>query len=279
MADTLAIILDYLNEKRGFDFSGCHQPMLERRIAQRLAATACNDVADYLSCLKTNTAELDRLLDVLTINVSRFFRDTLTFELLADRILPAIIQEKGNLKDHSLRVWSAGCARGEEPYSLAILIHELLQKEAPSTTLHIFATDIDSGALDDASQAVYPLASVETMKYRLLMTYFTPKETSAGTSFCLCPEIKNQVSFTRYDMLDKRHGVPPESVFGNFDLVLCRNLLIYYTVEYQEIIFTRLYNALAGNGYLVLGESEAPVMKHRHHFTRIFDFSPIYRKR
>ena len=125
----LAPILDYLLEKRGFDFSGHHPAMLARRIGQRLTATACKDFGDYFCCLQKNALELDRLLDVITINVNRFFRDTLTFELIADRILPDIIREKTQAQDQSLRVWSAGCAMGEEPYSLAILIHELLCKE------------------------------------------------------------------------------------------------------------------------------------------------------
>jgi chemotaxis protein methyltransferase CheR len=292
----LTPILDYLLEKRGFDFSGYHPAMLARRIGQRLAATSCQDFGDYLSCLQQNVDELDRLLDVITINVSRFFRDTLTFELIAARILPDIIGEKTRARDQSLRVWSAGCARGEEPYSLAILIHELLRNEektgdtsqinqgasaenkygkCPPFSLHLFATDIDLKALADAGKALYPLSSVENMKHRLLTKYFTQE----GTFFRLIPEIKKLATFSLYDMLDKKHGVPPESVFGAFDLVLCRNLLIYFNTEYQETIFEKLYHSLAKNGILILGEAEAPTMTYRHHFSRIFDFSPIYRKR
>lgn len=268
-------ILDYLLEKRGFDFSGYHPAMLERRIGQRLAATSSKDFGDYLCCLQRNAPELDRLLDVLTINVSRFFRDTLTFELIADRILPAMVRDKIQARDHSLRVWSAGCARGEEPYSLAIIIHELLRKEEVAMNLHLFATDIDGGALVDAGGALYPLSSVENIKHRLLTKYFTPE----GISFRLMPEIKERVTFSLYDMLDKKHGVPPESVFGNFDLVVCRNLLIYFNTEYQETIFEKLYHSLANHGYLILGEAEAPTMTYRRHFSRVLDFSPIYRKR
>jgi chemotaxis methyl-accepting protein methylase len=268
-------ILDYLLEKRGFDFSGYHPAMLERRIGQRLTATSSANFSAYLSCLQSNADELDHLLDAITINVSRFFRDTLTFELIADRILPAMVRDKIQAQDHSLRVWSAGCARGEEPYSLAILIHELLRKEEVAMNLHLFATDIDCGALEDAGKALYPPGSIENIKHRLLTKYFTPE----GSLFRLIPEIKNRVTFSAYDMLDKKRGVPPESVFGNFDLVLCRNLLIYFNIEYQEMIFERLYHSLANHGYLILGEVEAPTMTYRRHFNRVLDFSPIYRKR
>lgn len=275
MADGLTLILNYLNEERGFDFNGYHQPMLERRIRQRLTSTACNDFNDYLSFIQENSDELDHLLDVLTINVSRFFRDPLTFELIAERILPAIIQKKIESGDLSLRVWSAGCAKGEEPYSIAIIINKLLGKEDAEMSLHFFATDIDSSALKDAEKAVYSLTSIENIKHRLLMEYFIKE----GTSFKLIPEIRKLVTFAHYDMLDKRHGVPPESVFGNFDLVLCRNLLIYFNTEYQETILKRLYHSLTPDGYLILGEAEAPAMTYRHHFSRIFDFNPIYRKK
>jgi chemotaxis methyl-accepting protein methylase len=108
----LAPILDFLSEKRGFDFAGCHREMLVRRIGNRLAATACGDFGEYLACLRRDTNELDRLIDVVTINVSRFFRDSLTFELIADRILPAMVREKAGVGDSSLRIWSAGCAGG-----------------------------------------------------------------------------------------------------------------------------------------------------------------------
>lgn len=272
---TLSHLLDYLLEKRGFDFSGYHRDMLARRIGKRLTATACNDFREYLVCLHQDDDELDRLIDIITINVSRFFRDSLTFELIADRILPAVVREKAETRDPSLRVWSGGCARGEEPYSMAILIHELLEKEGQKMNLHLFATDIDARALRDAREALYPLPRVEHMKHRFLMKYFTP----AGTSFRLISEIREMVTFSSYDMLDKKHSVPKDSIFGNFDLVLCRNLLIYFNAGCQEIIFAKLHSALAPNGYLILGEAETPPMTMRHHFTRVFDSSPIYRKR
>ncbi|PKL38233.1 MAG: chemotaxis protein CheR [Candidatus Riflebacteria bacterium HGW-Riflebacteria-1] len=268
-------ILDYLMEKRGFDFSGYRAAMLERRISRRLAATRCKDFHRYLTFLQNNPAELDMLLDAITINVSSFFRDPLTFELLADRIIPSILESKFRLKDDSIRIWSAGCAMGEEPYSLAIIIHELLQKEKLRITPHIFATDIDAKALKEAEKAVYKTSSLENIKQRQITRYFT----QASQAFQLLPEIINMVTFSQYDMLDQKRRVPPASIFGNFDLILCRNLLIYFNTDYQKTIFTKLHHALAQNGILILGQAEAPGPKHQHFFSRIIDFSPIYRKR
>ncbi|MBW2709723.1 MAG: protein-glutamate O-methyltransferase CheR, partial [Deltaproteobacteria bacterium] len=122
-------VLNYLNEERGFDFSGYRASMVERRMEKRLTPTKCADFPEYLEYLKQHPHELDNLVDVLTINVSRFFRNTLAFDYIAGKILPAMVFDKLHSRDLSLRIWSAGCATGEEPYSIAILIRELQRKE------------------------------------------------------------------------------------------------------------------------------------------------------
>lgn len=273
-ASAVAPILNYLLETRGFDFTGFHPDMLVRRISKRLVATATRNFDNYLAYLPSHEDELDRLIDVLTINVSRFFRDSLTFELLAERVLPTLIRKKVACHDSSLRIWSAGCAQGEEPYSVAILVQELLEKDAYPVELHLFATDIDPKALRTAQEAQYARADLEQMKYGFLLKYFKPE----GENFRLIPAIQEKVHFSQYDILDKKHGTPPESVFGGFDLVLCRNLLIYFKPEYQMRIFEKLYHAIAPDGILILGEAETLPMTLRHLFCREFEFSPIYRK-
>lgn len=267
-------VLEFLLEHRGFDFSGYQPSVLERRIGERLKAVNCRDFSTYYFYLTGCNDEIDKLLDVITINVSRFFRDTLVFELIADQVLPCMVREKLRIGDASLRVWSAACARGEEPYSMAILIHELLRKENRSINQHIFATDIDQNALKEAAKGLYASSSIKNIKYRLLNKYFIPE----GETFSLIPEIRAKVSFSLYNMLDKKCAVPPESVFGDFDLVLCRNLLIYFNSEYQNLIFEKLYRSLAGRGYLVLGMAETPPMAYRGRFKQMFEFSPIFQK-
>jgi len=248
--------------------------MIERRVRQRLAALRCESYNEYLRLIQENDAELDSLIDVLTINVSRFFRNTLTFEYLTDRVLPAIAQQKASADDHSLRIWSTACSTGEEPYSVAIIVREFLRIEKLDLALNIFATDIDDNALKSAKKGVYRLESVENIKYRLLRRYFT----ADGELFKLGPEIKDLVMFTHYDMLDERRYVPSESVFGNFDIVLCRNLLIYFDTTHQERIFGKLHHALADDGCLILGEAEAPTGKYQKRFRRINNCCHIYRK-
>lgn len=261
-------------ENRGVDFSGYRPSMIKRRVGQRLAALKCKDYGEYFRLIQENDAELDSLIDVLTINVSRFFRNTLTFEYFTDKILPVIIQRKADAGDRSLRIWSTACSTGEEPYSVAIIINEFLKKEKMDLTLNIFATDIDDNALKSAKKGVYRLESVENTKYRLLRRYFTID----GEFFKLGDEIKHLVMFTRYDMLDEKRYVPSESVFGNFDIVLCCNLLIYFDVTHQERIFGKLHHALADEGCLILGEAETPTGKYQRLFRRINDCCHIYRK-
>lgn len=146
-------VINYLKDKRGFDFSGYRTSMIERRVNKRLSATSCKTYPEYFLHLKKQPAELDHLVDVLTINVSRFFRDTLTFEYIADRVLPEIVYQKKKTADPSLRIWSTGCSMGEEPYSIAILINELFEKEEMEVDINIFATDIDTRTLKKAEKA------------------------------------------------------------------------------------------------------------------------------
>lgn len=267
-------ILELLLAERGFDFAGSPAALLARRIELRRSATQCQDLADYRSHLDHHPGEMDQLIATLTINVSQFFRNPLTFELLAERLLPDLLREKARQANASLRVWSAGCARGEEIYSVAMLLEDLVRKEKLTLPRHLFATDIDAAVLRDAAAAVYPRASVENVRHRHLSMYFQPD----GDGFRVIPEIRRQVDFSFYDMLDRRHRVPPESVFGHFDLVLCRNLLIYFNADYQETLLAKLHQALCPRGWLVLGEAEAPPPAYRRQFKRVAEFSTIYQK-
>ena len=275
MDEDLKRVLDYLNKERGFDFSGYRPSMVERRMGQRLTPTKCADVPEYLEYLKQHPHELDNLVDVLTINVSRFFRNTLAFDYMADKILPALVFDKLRGQDPSLRIWSAGCATGEEPYSIAILIQELQRKEKLNLSVNIFATDIDERALKNAKTAVYRYGSIKNIKYRLLKRYFE----GHGEHFQLSPKIQKMVAFSPYDMLDKRRYAPPESVFGGFDMTFCKNVLIYFSQEYQGMILDKLHRSLARGGYLVLGRAEIPTGKYRNRFRKVSECCPIYQKR
>jgi len=275
MGGDLKHILDFLKDAKNLDFAGCRESMVARRVTNRFARVKCNSYTAYLLYLKEHPDELDFLVDSLTINVSHFFRDSLTFEYIAQKVLPEIIQYQTRKSDTSLRIWSAGCAMGEEPYSIAILLNEYLKKEKKEFDIRIFATDIDEKILEKAKKARFSADSMANVKYSIVKKYFN----SENEIFQLIPEIRNLVSFSYYDMLDNNHYAPPESIFGGFDMAFCRNILIYFDTAHQDMIFDKLYRSLSAHGYLVLGEAEIPSAKYQGHFARVNECCHIYRKR
>jgi len=285
MNTDMKAILRHLEKERGLDFSGYRQSMIERRLTQRMSAAGCRDLASYRNYLQEQPDGLDALVDALTINVSRFFRNPLMFEYLARKILPRMLQEYKERGEHAFRVWSAGCSFGEEAYSAAILINEILKKEDLTMDVHIFATDVDQNALKKAVNAVYPFEAVKDVKYGLLKRYFAPVSADRGQTsntgedaFQLKREIRDAVRFSPYDMLNRNTFAPPESVFGGFDMVFCRNLLIYFNLEHQDRIMDKLYRAISPHGYLILGEVEAPTSRYQRHFHKVNACCHVYQK-
>jgi len=240
-------------QARGLDLGAYRRPMLLRRLAARMGKLGISDAAAYVRRLESDPQECDRLIDSVGINVSSFFRNPLVFEIIHKRILPQILERKRRGPSREVRVWSVGCGAGEEAYSIAILVREAIKGEVTQWTPHVFATDIDSQALNKAREAAYPRESLETTKLGFLDTYFTPTE----TGFEVRPFIRRMVRFSRHDLTSSKGAAPPESVFGTFDLVLCRNVLIYFSPNVQKLVLDKLTRSVARGGYLVLGESES----------------------
>ena len=269
-------IIDLLFEQSGYDFSGYRPSMIERRLHNRFRNTNMKSPEEYFNYIMQNPEELDHLVDAFTINVSSFFRNSLTYEYIRKFIIPELFHLKEQENENNLRIWSAGCSFGEEPYSISILLREFLKKDknTKEKDIKIFATDIDRKALMGAAKGAYNFDSVKNVKYGILREYFTTE----GKQFLLDAEIKKTVQFSFYDLLDKNHLSPPESIFGGFDMVLCRNVLIYFEPEYQKGIFSKLLRSVKKNGYLVLGEAEVPGQDILHKFRHVNNCCKIYRK-
>jgi chemotaxis methyl-accepting protein methylase len=248
--------------------------MLEKRIQKRILSTNCGNLSDYYLFIKQNGSELDILIDSFTINVSRFFRNSLSFEFIAEIIIPNLVLRKLKNNENNLRVWSAGCSFGQEAYSMAILFNEFFSKEDYFIDLNIFATDIDEKALIRANEGKYTFESIKDVKFDIFNKYFT----QVGNQFVLDSRIKEMVQYSSYDLLHNKSFVPPDSIYGGFDIVLCRNVLIYFDLEYQQKIFSKLYKSLKPNSYLVLGESEVLLEEYRFLFKRENKYCKIYRK-
>jgi len=257
-------------EKTGIDLKGYCKATLLRRISQRLKRLNM-DADQYLTVCHDVQNECQELINSIVINFSSFFRNPSVFEAIAQSILPRLLTKNTD----EIRVWSAGCAAGEEAYSTAILIREELKRHKTNGLQStIFATDIDRNILKQAKRAFYPRKSLLDTKLGIVDTYFSPKE----SGFQLCSKIRSMVHFSVDDLLSQKTVAPSESVYGSFDIVLCRNILIYFSDKHQKQVIQKLYQSLAKGGYLILGDSETLFPDFKSQF-RTFDAkNKIYQK-
>ncbi|MBC7359953.1 MAG: protein-glutamate O-methyltransferase CheR [Desulfacinum sp.] len=264
-----ARLVELLKDRRGLDFSGYRPAAFERRCRSRAEKLGLDDLGAYVSHVLSQPEEVDALLDALTINVTSFFRDPWVFELLAERILPGVVQEKAQRGERLFRAWSAGCSTGEEAYSLAILLMEHTDLEPL-----VLATDLDVKALDAARKALYEENRVQNVRLGILKKYFAMEE----GRYRVRDGVQRRVTFAVHDLCEERRHVPTEAVFGDFDLVSCRNVLIYYEREAQEKIAAKLHRALMPGGILLLGEAETLPGPFARYFLRFTTWCPIYMK-
>jgi two-component system CheB/CheR fusion protein len=236
-------LLDHLRQSRGFDFSGYKRLSLMRRFQRRIAAVQAAGFAEYQDYLEVHPEEFAQLFNTILINVTAFFRDEAAWEYLAREIVPKILG--GKTPDDPIRVWSAGCASGEEAYTLAILLAEALGPEAFRRRVKIFATDVDEDALNHARQAAYAEKDLQAIPPGLRDTYFEP----ANGRFVFRAEFRREVIFGRHDLVQ-------DAPISRLDLLVCRNILMYFNAETQSKILARLHFALGASGYLFLGNAE-----------------------
>lgn len=245
---TLTAILNQIATQTGHDLSHYKFSTLQRRIARRVQMLGMNDLAKYLAFLESTPEETKRLFRDCLVSVTSFFRDPDAYTMLEHDCIPQIFLNKG--RSDFVRVWIAGCATGEEAYSLTIQLLEQAAQLAETPRLQIFATDIDEEAIAVARRGFYPAAIAKQMTEGRLQHYFT--EENGG--YRVKPEVRERVLFAVHDLLKD----PP---FTRLDLISCRNVLIYFNREAQEKVFDIFHYALqrepSGRGYLFLGTSES----------------------
>jgi chemotaxis protein methyltransferase CheR len=268
-------ILQQLKATRNIDLFSYRKSTLRRRLRARMARLGISRPHEYLALFKED-AEKDQLLNALTVQVSSFFRDPMLWELLAAQVIPSLIKAKLGSASREIRVWVAGCSSGEEAYSLAITLKEAMGKLEDGFSFHIFATDINQKALNAARLAIYPRGNMQNVKLGILDRYFQP----TANDFKLSDQIRAMVHFSWDDVTSDQKMAPVESVFGGFDLVMCRNVLIYFSKELQEKVLTKLLRSLSMGGWLVLGASETidlglfPGLACRDQKHRIYQIKP-----
>lgn len=263
--DNLKAIRDFLVKREGFDLDSYKDKCIQRRISFRIRTSGCKSVEDYIELLKKREDEVKKLLNALTINVTEFFRNDTTFEKLKDVIFPDIFAMKE--KERIVKIWSAGCASGEEPYTIAIILKEYFPEEMKRFNISITATDVDEGILKKAAEGLYPKDRMAGVSPHMKSRFFH----ADGESYRLSDEIKRMVSFEREDIFQ-------EGLHRDNDLIVCRNLLIYFSKERQEWVLNEFWKGLRPGGFLVLGRAEILVGDSRKMFLTVCPRERMYRK-
>jgi len=229
----------------GIDLNLYKDKCVLRRITVRQRSCGVPTLRGYLKLVSQNPLERGRLVRALTIHVSQFFRNPSTFRAVQESVLPNILADKKAGGGRALRLWSVGCACGEEPYSLAILLLEVGARAVQQYSTAIYATDIDSDSLNRAKEARYQAHSLANVPSRWRQRYFVQE----GDRYLVVPEVRSLVFFKGHNILDP---LP----FRRIDLVACRNVLIYMTEALQERVLLSIYEALTPGGFLILGKVE-----------------------
>ncbi|MEK6715973.1 MAG: protein-glutamate O-methyltransferase CheR [candidate division NC10 bacterium] len=266
-AEAFAGLRDLILRAGGIDLDLYKEKCVLRRITVRQRACGASSLRAYLKLVIGDLAERSRLVKALTIHVSQFFRNPSTFRAIQEDILPAILAKKQRGGGRALRLWSVGCAYGEEPYSLAILLLETRAQALQEYSSAIYATDIDPTSLQHAKEARYPAASLTHLPTRWCQRYFLQD----GDRSLVVPEVRRLVFFKQHNILDP---LP----FGRIDLLVCRNVLIYMTEALQERVLLTLHEALTPGGFLVLGKVEGLAGAARDCFEPVDVAERIYQK-
>ncbi len=253
-------LADKLFRERGFDLHSYKPRLLKRRLTARLRLCSCGGVKDYLDFLRSNPGEVDELLKALDINVSGFFRNAETFDFLAERILPGLIR-RNRESGRGLFMVSAGCADGEEPYSMAMILKGRFSRDLRGMVTRLVGMDVSGESIERAKKGLYRNDRLSETPAEYVKKYFIKK----GSDFEICPEVREMVEFERRDL---REGLP----FSGVDLLLCRNVLIYFQKERQDALVKSFLEGLYPGGYLVLGKTESLIGNKREGF-KVVDIS------
>ena len=263
----LSKLIRLVEEQRGLDLDQYRRAYVERRVAARLRALNLHTYRQYQRHLLQDPDEFARLVDTLTINVTDFFRDPPVYELFRTKVVPEIVARKKAGRQRTIRVWSAGCATGEEPYSLAMCFLSALGPDVSAFMLSVIGTDLDPNALARAAKGEYDVAKLSHIPKADQVRYL---DVTDGT-FRFRPEVTTHVKFRRLNLFTDE----PIKVV---DVIFCRNVFIYFTREQQAKVIDGFTRGLARSGYLVLGRSEkmAPGLMGR--FELVSGRDRIYRR-
>jgi two-component system CheB/CheR fusion protein len=262
--ESFEALLRYLRDSRGFDFTGYKRASLMRRVRHRMDHAGYDTFEQYLDVLQASSDEFSALFNTILINVTAFFRDTDAWEYIASDVIPRILSDRG--PTDPIRVWSAGCASGQEAYTLAMLLADALGSDEFRQRLKIYATDVDEDALTDARAASYDAKAVESVPPEMLERYFE----NVNGRYVVHKDLRRAVIFGRNDLVK-------DAPISRVDLLVCRNALMYMNAETQRNVLSRLHFALAAQGTLFLGHAEM-LLSHSDRFMPLSLTHRIFRK-
>ena len=267
-------IATFLKESHGIDISGFDSSFVEKSIERRRIVLKNLSIPDYLHQLITNAEEVHLLMDSLHISYSEFFRNPLTFACLEQMVLPLLSARKREGQPAGMRIWSAACASGQEAYSMAILLDEMNATSVEKIKFQLFATDNNQAELTKAKEGRYSLSSINKVTLKRVQSYFMQQE----VYYLLSPRVKGSVDFSLFDLLSDSRTCPSPSIYGNFDLVFCSNVLFYYDPASRLRILEKVGNTLSVGAFLVTGETERDILL-KNGYNEVFPHSAIFQKK
>ena len=247
-------IRKFMESRCGIRIPPIKKQMVEGRLRKRLKALnipSYHQYCDYVFRTEEGRDEIINMIDVITTNKTEFFRENSHFEFLAQKAVPELIDRHGAGIKRPLKVLSAGCSTGEEPYSIAMTLAELGRNLRTSFLFSILATDISTQVLKKAATAIYEGERVDSIPTDLLHKYFMRSKDPGKDLFRIVPELRRSVQFRRLNFMDEDYKIR-----GKMDIIFCRNVIIYFAKDTQEKVLRRLLNCLIPGGYLFLGHSE-----------------------
>lgn len=265
----LDLLLEKVYRDGKHDFREYKRGTVTRRLERRLRATGSATYPDYMQFLDTHPEEYQKLAEDFIIKTSGFFRSPYTFQQVARIVLPELVAYKKERGEQSLEFWSSACARGEEPYSIAIILTEFLGYSLPEFGVSVHATDISQQILEEARAGTYPAKDIEGLSEPLREKYFS----YCNRSYRVKSKIRRMISLSRFDLTST--AARP---FTGIDCIFCCNVLIYLQKTLQERVLNMLYESLAAPGYLILGEVETPTVGLQEKLECLDSKAKIYKK-
>ncbi|MFH0735570.1 MAG: CheR family methyltransferase [bacterium] len=266
-------IIKLFKEKYLKDISVFQNVFIELTLKSRMTETKQTNLYNYIDLINKDKKEALDFFNALKNTYTEFFRNPLTFGFLENILLPKILNKDETINT-GLRIWSAGCSSGEESYSLLMLFYDFINIHSLSFDINIFATDNSTIMIEKAKKGLFNKNNVKNIKIDYINKYFD----LTTDCYLIKDFIKKYINFSQYDLLEEESNSPPESIYGDFDLIMCCNLLLYYNWENQKKIIEKFYSSLKTDKYLIVGEVEIGIIKRSKLFYQIAEYVPIFIK-